>query len=104
MDRIEDSTSDTSQMKAVFTCSRKGGKQVLEVEDLQVGYDKVLSDVSFQLLQGQRMAIVGPNGIGKSTLIKTLVKELTAISGSFKFGHQIDVGYFNQESALMKSN
>ena len=104
MDIIEDSSSDTSQIKAVFTCARKGGKQVLEVEDLSVGYDKVLSKVSFQLLQGQRMAIVGPNGIGKSTLIKTLVKELPAISGSFKFGHQIDVGYFNQESAQMKSN
>ena len=104
MDKIEDSSSDTSQMKAVFTCARKGGKQVLDVEDLSVGYDKVLSKVSFQLLQGQRMAIVGPNGIGKSTLIKTLVKELPAISGSFKFGHQIDVGYFNQESAQMKSN
>lgn len=104
MDKIEDSSSDTSQMKAVFTCARKGGKQVLEVEDLSVGYDKVLSKVSFQLLQGQRMAIVGPNGIGKSTLIKTLVKELPSISGSFKFGHQIDVGYFNQESAQMKSN
>lgn len=104
MDRIEDSSSDTSQMKAVFTCARKGGKQVLEVDDLKVGYDKVLSDVSFQLLQGQRMAIVGPNGIGKSTLIKTLVKELPALSGNFKFGHQIDVGYFNQESAQMKSN
>ena len=104
MDKIEDSSSDTSQIKAVFTCARKGGKQVLDVEDLSVGYDKVLSKVSFQLLQGQRMAIVGPNGIGKSTLIKTLVKELPAISGSFKFGHQIDVGYFNQESAQMKSN
>ena len=77
---------------------------MLDVENLQVGYDSVLSEVSFQLLQGQRMAIVGPNGIGKSTFIKTLVKEIPSISGSFKFGHQIDVGYFNQESAQMKSN
>ena len=50
------------------------------------------------------MAIIGPNGIGKSTLVKTLVKELPKISGDFQFGHQIDVGYFNQESAQMKSD
>lgn len=104
MDKIEDSSSDQSQMKAHFTCARKGGKQVLEVDQLEVGYDKPLSCVSFHLLQGQRMAIVGANGIGKSTLIKTLVNELPILSGSFKFGHQIDVGYFNQESAQMKSN
>lgn len=104
MDKIEDSTSDRSQMKACFSCARKGGKQVLEVDQLEVGYDKTLSCVSFHLLQGQRMAVVGANGIGKSTLIKTLVQEIPSISGSFKFGHQIDVGYFNQESAQMKSS
>ena len=104
MDKIEDSSSDTSQMKARFSCARKGGKQVLEVQNLEIGYDKPLSKVSFQLLHGQRMAIVGPNGIGKSTFIKTLVHEVNSLSGSFKFGHQIDVGYFNQESAQMHSN
>ena len=103
MDRIEDSTSDTSQMKAHFYCDRKGGKQVLEVENLSVGYESELSKSSFVLRQHERMAIVGANGIGKSTLIKTLVKEIPALSGEFKFGHQIDVGYFNQESAQMKS-
>lgn len=104
MDVIEDSSSDTSMMKATFSSARKGGKQVLQVDHLEIGYDHALSEVSFDLLQGQRMAIIGANGIGKSTLIKTLMKEVPSLSGSFKFGHQIDVGYFNQESAQMKSN
>ena len=77
----------------------------MSVEDLKIGYgDNVLSTVSFELLQKQRMGIIGPNGIGKSTLIKTLVGQIEKISGEFKFGHQIDVGYFNQESAQMVSN
>lgn len=103
MDRIEDVKADTSKMKASFSCARKGGKQVLEVSDLSIGYDKELSTVSFTLLQHQRMGIIGNNGIGKSTLIKTLMEELPALSGDFKLGHQIDVGYFNQESAQMRS-
>ena len=104
LDKIEDAKSDTSQMKAVFTCARKGGKQVLEVKDLTIGYEDILTTVSFTLLQHQRLGIIGDNGIGKSTLIKTLMNEIPAIDGEFKFGHQIDVGYFNQESAQMKSN
>ena len=103
MDRIEDVKSDTSKMKAHFSCARRGGKRVLEVENLSVGYDSVLSTVSFELIQNQRMAIVGPNGIGKSTLMKTLMELLPALSGSFKFGHQIDIGYFDQESAQIQS-
>lgn len=105
MEKIEDSRQDTSQMKARFSSFRKGGKQVLSVENLEVGYEnKVLSRVDFELRQHQRMGIIGPNGIGKSTLIKTLVGDVEKISGEFTFGHQIDVGYFNQESAQMKSS
>ncbi|MCI6379190.1 MAG: ABC-F type ribosomal protection protein [Faecalicoccus sp.] len=104
MDRIQDRKADTSSMHATFQCARKGGKQVLEVENLKIGYDKPLSTVSFSLIKGQRMAVVGPNGIGKSTLIKTLMHKVPALSGQFHFGHQIDVGYFDQDSAHRKSN
>ena len=104
MDRIEDVKSDTSTMKAHFSVARRGGKRVLEVENLAVGYDSVLSTFNFELIQGQRMAIVGANGIGKSTLMKTLMHQIPCLSGSFKFGHQIDIGYFDQESAQIQSN
>ena len=104
MDRIEDSKSDQYMMKAAFSSFRKGGKQVLEVDHLKVGYDTVLSDVSFTLMQHQRMGIVGRNGIGKSTLIKTLVNQIPSLGGQFRFGHQIDIGYFDQESAQMSSD
>ena len=104
MDRIEDSKSDQSMMKAAFSSFRKGGKQVLEVDHLKVGYDTVLSDVSFTLMQHQRMGIVGRNEIGKSTLIKTLVNQIPSLGGQFRFGHQIDIGYFDQESAQMSSD
>jgi ATP-binding cassette subfamily F protein 3 len=104
MEKISDSKSDTSRIKATFVCARKGGKRVLEVEDLSFGYDKPLSQVSFELIKGDHLAIVGPNGTGKSTLIKTLMEILTPLGGSFHFGHQIDTGYFDQDSAQLYSN
>lgn len=104
MDRIEDVKSDRSSIKATFSSARKGGERVLETEDLKVGYDTVLSTVSMELFRQDRMAIVGPNGIGKSTLVKTLMELIPAKGGSFHFGHQIDIGYFDQDSAQMKSD
>lgn len=103
MDRIEDLKADTSTMHASFQCARKGGKDVLEVKDLVLGYDQPLSTVSFTLRKGDRMAIIGPNGIGKSTLIKTLMHKVLALSGEYHFGYQIDIGYFDQDSAHRKS-
>lgn len=103
MDRIEDVKSDRSIIKASFSSARKGGERVLEVENLKVGYDSVLSSVSMELFRNDRMAIVGPNGIGKSTFVKTLMELIPSKGGSFHFGHQIDIGYFDQDSAQMKS-
>lgn len=104
MERIEDSRQDTSRMKAHFICARKGGKHVLEANDLVVGYDIPLSTVSFELIRNQRMAVYGSNGIGKSTLMKTLVEKIPPLAGSYTYGHQIDVGYFDQDSAQMTSD
>lgn len=104
MDRIEDSKSDRSRMKASFSSERKGGEKVLEVQNLKIGYDSILSDVSFKLMRQDHMAIVGPNGIGKSTLLKTLMSELPPKGGTWQFGHQIDAGYFDQEAAMLKTD
>ena len=104
MERIEDVKTDTSKLKASFSSARKGGNQVLEVDHLSFGYDHPLSCVSFEMHRQNRIGIVGPNGIGKSTLLKTLTGQLQPLSGSFHFGHQIDIGYFDQETAAMRSN
>ena len=104
MERIEDVKTDTSKLKASFSSARKGGNQVLEVDHLCFGYDHPLSCVSFEMHRQNRIGIVGPNGIGKSTLLKTLTGKLQPLSGSFHFGHQIDIGYFDQETAAMRSN
>lgn len=104
MDRIEDSRSDQSRMHASFSSARKGGNRVLEVEDLQAGYEAPLTTASFELFKGDHMAVVGPNGIGKSTLVKTIMGLVEPLGGTIHFGHQIDPGYFDQDSAQMSSD
>lgn len=104
MEKIEDVKTDQSRMKAHFSSARKGGKRVLETEGLKVGYDTILSTVDLTVMKGDRLGIVGPNGIGKSTLIKTLMEKIPSLGGYFHFGHQIDVGYFDQDSAQITSD
>ncbi len=103
MDRIEDYKEDASKIKATFSSDRKGGNRVLEVDHLTFGYNQPLSTVSFDLYRQNRVGIVGPNGIGKSTLIKTLMGKVAPLGGNWHFGHQIDIGYFDQETAAMHS-
>lgn len=99
MERIEDSKSDRSRMKARFTSARPGGKRVLETDHLQSGYESVLADATFTLMKGERLGIVGPNGTGKSTFMKTIAGKLAPLSGTFRWGHQVDLGYFDQDTA-----
>jgi ATP-binding cassette subfamily F protein 3 len=104
MEKIEDVQADQSTLKARFSSGRKGGNKVLETDHLVFGYDTPLSQVTFDLYHGQRMGIVGPNGAGKSTLLKTIMGKIPALSGDFIFGHQIDTGYFDQESTRTPSD
>lgn len=90
---------DLKTFHANFKAGRESGKEVLKVKHLVIGYDKPLCEVSFELRKGQRLAIIGENGLGKSTLLKTLVGQLKPLSGSFSFGFQVDYAYFDQQLA-----
>ena len=88
-----------SKVRIHFNSERPSGKEVLILNDLSIGYpDKTMvEDISFQINKGDRVAIIGPNGIGKSTLLKTVMKQLTPKSGSIKYGASLDIGYYDQE-------
>ena len=88
-----------SKVRIHFNSERPSGKEVLILNDLTIGYpDKTMvSDISFQINKGDRVAIIGPNGIGKSTLLKTIMKQLQPKGGSIKYGASLDIGYYDQE-------
>ncbi|MBC9722352.1 MAG: ABC-F family ATP-binding cassette domain-containing protein [Lactobacillus sp.] len=88
-----------NKVKIHFNSERPSGKEVLIFNDLTIGYpDKTMvSNISFQINKGDRVAIIGPNGIGKSTLLKTIMKKLQPKSGSIKYGASLDIGYYDQE-------
>ncbi len=72
----------------------------LKVKHLDVGYHyPVLSDISFSIKGGEKIVMTGFNGIGKSTLLKTLISQIPSLSGSFRFSEQVKIGYFEQELA-----
>ena len=104
MDKIEDPNVDEKRFHARFTPRVRGGKRVLEVKDLTIGYDLPLCTITCDILQGEKVAIIGPNGKGKSTFLKTLMEQVSPLSGEFLFGHQIEVGYFDQELAQFDTN
>jgi ATPase subunit of ABC transporter with duplicated ATPase domains len=88
-----------------FRPNRQTGKEVLRVEGISKAYgDKhVLNDVSFRVQRGDRLAIIGPNGIGKSTLLKIAMSELAADKGSIEWGHETYPGYFSQDHHELES-
>ena len=88
---------DLKTFKTNFEINTQSGNNVLSVKDLEIGYDKVLTKCSFDLYKGQKLGIIGSNGTGKSTLLKTLVGNLKPISGKFEFGHKVEIGYFDQQ-------
>lgn len=103
MERIEDPKSDEKSFHARFVPNVKGGKSVLEVQDLTIGYDCPLCTVNLEVMQSAKIAVIGPNGKGKSTFMKTLMRQIPPLGGSFLLGHQIEIGYFDQELAQFNS-
>lgn len=92
---------DTSTFHAMFEPRIESYTDVITAKKLKIGYDQVLSEVSFRLQKGERIAVLGENGKGKSTLLKTLMGTLPALGGSFQFGSNVETGYFDQQMAVI---
>lgn len=99
----EPSKYDLTTFKTNFALEKESGRDVLHVKDLEIGYDKPIQKVSFDLYRGQKLGVIGENGIGKSTLLKTIVGAIEKLGGEFEFGHNVQVGYFDQQMALLDS-
>ena len=95
---------DLKSFKTNFIIEKESGNNVLAVENLEIGYKDVITKVSYKLYKGEKLGIIGSNGTGKSTLLKTLVGNLEKISGEFEFGHNVKIGYFDQQMAQLNSN
>lgn len=81
-----------------FKAARTSGKMVFETKDLIIGYDSPLSrPLNLSMERGQKIALVGANGIGKTTLLRSILGQIPAISGSAKLGDLLEIGYFEQE-------
>jgi len=92
---------DTKTFHMMFTPRLESYSDVLIAKNLKIGYDTELSQVSFHLRKKERLAILGENGKGKSTLLKTLVEIIPPLGGSFTIGQNVEYGYFDQQKAVV---
>ncbi|MFC6314046.1 ABC-F family ATP-binding cassette domain-containing protein [Lapidilactobacillus achengensis] len=99
MVRLDKPVDSNQSLHFHFDLTKETGKEVLFVRDLAIGYeDRVMSSpINFAVIKHQRVAIIGPNGVGKSTLVKTLLQQIPALAGSFKFGANVQIGYYDQD-------
>lgn len=99
MDKLERPTTDNQSIHFHFHSDKDSGNEVMDVDQLKVGYDDQIlaGPLSFSIRKPHRVGIIGPNGIGKSTLLKTLLHRIPAISGTIKLGANLDIGYYDQE-------
>ena len=106
MEVIDRPLGDEKSANFSFDIEKQSGNDVLAVNSLAVGYDgeKVSENISFRVFRGDSIALVGPNGIGKSTLLKTIIKKLKPLGGEILYGSNLLIGYYDQEQANLTSN
>lgn len=105
IERLQNAASDIdldkndAEINIRIPIKQKSGKEVMHFEDCAIGYDNkpLVRKISFTAMRGQKIAIVGANGLGKSTLIKTIINQIPFISGTAKIGHNVKMAYYAQD-------
>lgn len=107
MERIEKPLGSEGSVSFSFDINRRSGNDVLKLEDLSFQYkddtDKLFHDLNLHVNRGDRMALIGPNGVGKTTLLKVILGRLDASSGVIQKGTNVQIGYYDQEQADLDS-
>ncbi|RLQ91180.1 ABC-F family ATP-binding cassette domain-containing protein [Falsibacillus albus] len=105
MDLMDRPLGDEKSATFSFDIERQSGNEVLQINDASIGYQKeaVSHQVDMRITKGESIALVGPNGIGKSTLLKSIVGKLPLIDGELRLGTNVSIGYYDQEQAELSS-
>ncbi|MBE4906544.1 ABC-F family ATP-binding cassette domain-containing protein [Bacillus luteolus] len=107
MDMMSSPLGDEKSASFLFDIERQSGNDVLKGANLSIAYPgskPTIKNISFSISRSDSIALVGPNGIGKSTLLKAIIKKLTPVDGHFQFGSNVSIGYYDQEQANLTSN
>ncbi|MFC4559368.1 ABC-F family ATP-binding cassette domain-containing protein [Virgibacillus kekensis] len=103
MEKMERPKGDESSASFSFDINRRSGNDVLKIDSLSFRYEDnlIFSNVDVQVNRGERVALVGPNGVGKTTLLKTIIGGLQPSSGTVKIGTNVEIGYYDQEQQTL---
>lgn len=105
IERINKPMIDAKSANIQFEFDRNTGNDVFHIKNLEIGYESpITKGITFEVTKGDHIAIIGPNGIGKSTLIKTIANIQNALNGSITIGANLKIGYYDQKQAEFKSN
>ncbi|MBM7855944.1 ATP-binding cassette subfamily F protein 3 [Desulfohalotomaculum tongense] len=103
---VTDKPREIKKASFKFNIKHQSGREVIKARNLTIGYrDKILSSgIDFLIEREERVALMGPNGVGKSTLLKTLIGQLEPLSGDIKYGTKVKIAYYEQEQAKLTAN
>lgn len=105
MERIDKPMLDARSANIQFDFNRNTGNDVMHIRNLKIGYESpITSPINIEVSKGDHIAIIGPNGVGKTTLIKTIARRQKQLEGEITFGANLQIGYYDQKQAEFKSN
>jgi ATP-binding cassette subfamily F protein 3 len=104
--KMDKPSVDSKKFKLKFTPKINSGRDVLSVNDVAVSFDgqQVFKNVNLKIYKGEKVGIIGPNGIGKSTLLKVIANIIKDYSGEIEYGHYVNIGYYDQEQTNLNND